>query len=75
MQLCDYIDINKITFENSPETKEENLESVSLLKACREDKVMKKNLLIMFYLWVATSVSYYITSFNVKYMNGNMFYN
>ena len=36
---------------------------------------MKKNLLIMLYLWVATSVSYYITSFNVKYLNGNMFYN
>ena len=36
---------------------------------------MRFNLLIMVYLWVATSVSYYITNFNVKYLKGILFYN
>jgi len=36
---------------------------------------MAQNFYIMVFIWVATSVSYYITNFNVKYMKGNLFYN
>lgn len=36
---------------------------------------MAKNFKIMLFIWVATSVSYYITNFNVKYMKGDMFLN
>lgn len=36
---------------------------------------MARNFGIMLFIWVATSVSYYITNFNVKYMGGNMYHN
>ena len=47
----------------------------NLLHALLNDSTLRKNMILMSFIWSFTSTSYYIVNFYLKYLKGNLFFN
>lgn len=50
-------------------------ETGSIIKEFKNNATFRRNLLIMSFVWIATSIDYYLINFYLKYLKGNMFLN